>query len=247
MSIHDSELTMRIGRLLQRKEPRAKIRDNAQALKDETSALVGAVRRNCPARGDDLIDWWERFEVAVGEACGDFWPNEKAVIAACKTASQAMPQMRDMTGGWVLDPEAIAARKMQAGEAVGENWLWGQDACRIIAKGLIDEATMRAYRSGAFLARKAVHGEAAALAWEAEQKAKHDDARKWFRDSDRSMRDVTPPDKRPHFDMPRFGAPEIAPEDQPLKHWSDGLPDDDPRMTALRAARAKARQAGESA
>ena len=243
MSIHDSELTMRIGRLLQRKEPRAKIRDNAQALKDETSALVGAVRRNCPARGDDLIDWWERFEVAVGEACGDFWPNEKAVIAACKTASQAMPKARDMTGGWSLDPYAINARRMENGDPVGENYLYGQDACELISRGLVTRETMEAYRKGAYWARRNLYGKDKANAWEAEQKARHESAKSWFRDNERTMRDVTPPDKRPHFDMPRFGVPEIAPEDQPLKHWSDGLPDDDPRMIALRAARAKARQA----
>ena len=185
------------------------------------------------------MDWWERFEAAIGESCGDFWPSEKAVIAACKVASESMPKMRDATG-WVLDPEAIAARKMNAGEPVGENWLYGQDACRIIAKGLITEETMRAYRSGAFLARKSVNGEAAALAWEASAKARHDDARKWFRDSDRSMRDVTPPDKRASFDLPKFGAPDVVEESAPLKHWSDGLPDDDPRMIQLRAARAKA-------
>ena len=241
MSMHESELTMRIGRLLQRKEPRAKIRDNVQALKDETAALVGALRRNCPAKGDALVDWWERFEAAIGEACGDFWPNEKHVIAACKVASQSMPKTRDTTGGWVLDPEAIAARKMNAGEPIGENWLWGQDACRIISKGMVDKATMDAYRSGAFLARKSVNGEAAALAWEAQAKARHDDAKRWFRDSERSMRDVTPPDKRANFDMPKFGAPEVIEEERPsASHWSDGLPDDHPDMIALRSARANA-------
>ena len=241
MSMHESELTMRIGRLLQRKEPRAKIRDNVQALKDETAALVGALRRNCPAKGDALVDWWERFEAAIGEACGDFWPNEKHVIAACKVASQSMPKTRDTTGGWVLDPYAINGRRMENREPVGENYLYGQDACELIARGLVTRETMEAYRKGAYWARRNLYGREKADAWEAEQKARHESAKSWFRDSERSMRDVTPPDKRANFDMPKFGAPEVIEEERPpASHWSDGLPDDHPHMIALRAARANA-------
>lgn len=75
------------------------------------------------------------------------------------------------------EPVRLAALAMSEGRPVSENWLYGRQACALIGFRMIDEGTMRKYRSAAFLARKATYGEDAALAWEASQKARHEEAR----------------------------------------------------------------------
>ena len=88
----------------------------------------------------------------------------------------------------------ITAKRMQDGKPVGEGWLYGVNACELIATGLITEAVMRSYRSGAFLSHKSVYGEAAALTWEAERKAHHDVVRYGFRDEKTERREISMPD-----------------------------------------------------
>ena len=91
-----------------------------------------------------------------------------------QTASEFQTDMRD---------EAIVARRMQRGDAVGEGWLYGYLAVRLLATGLVDGETMRRYRSAAYFARKHAYGVDKATAWEDERKDAHDKARAIFRAS----------------------------------------------------------------
>lgn len=75
------------------------------------------------------------------------------------------------------DSAQIASERMARGEAVGDIWLYGILACELAARRLVDERTMRAYRSGAYFARRQVYGEAEALHWEKNAKAEHEKAK----------------------------------------------------------------------
>lgn len=79
------------------------------------------------------------------------------------------------------DAATRTAERMARGEPVGEMWLYGILACEMGARRLIDETTMRAYRSGAFFARRDIYGEKEALAWEAAAKADHEKAKQVWR------------------------------------------------------------------
>jgi hypothetical protein len=83
----------------------------------------------------------------------------------------------------MLDRFVITAGRMSRGEPVAEGNLYGREACDLIRRGLVDRDTMTAYRSGAFLARRNTHWEAAALAWEADAKERHETAKHTFRDT----------------------------------------------------------------
>lgn len=76
-----------------------------------------------------------------------------------------------------MDRFEITGNRMAAGEPVGEGYLYGADAVELIARGLVDEPTMRRYRSAAFFHRKDIYGHDAAVAWEDAAKQRHDDAR----------------------------------------------------------------------
>ena len=71
----------------------------------------------------------------------------------------------------------VMGKRMAEGKDVGENYLYGREAVELIRRKLVDEETMRLYRSAAFFARKEIQTEASALEWEAEAKARHQAAK----------------------------------------------------------------------
>jgi len=181
MSLHEADLKARLVRYLDRRQMPRRLEGKGGAMEDEMRALVAALARVAPRSADRLADWWPHFEAALGEiATGGLWPTEREIRDAAKMVGSIAPQV-------AVAPEPksehqIIADRMARGEPVGEGWLYGRAACELIRQRLVDQATMSAYRSGAFFARKDTYGQAAALAWEAEAKAKHEAAKEAFRD-----------------------------------------------------------------
>lgn len=208
MSLHDSDITARFSRFLDRKALPRRLDGKPMAQDDEMRALVATITRYAPRHPPALAAWWPVFEGALSEACGDYWPGEKQIKPAAQQASKDAPKMRDETGGPDMRPIAVAARRMQAGEAVGEAFLYGRMAVEMIAERLVDQDTMQRYRSGAFLARKATHGDDAALAWEAEAKVRHEAAKAvWYGRKGPPVRhDTAIPDKSAPYDPESFAA-----------------------------------------
>ena len=203
MSLHESDISSRFSRFLDRKTMPQRIEGKTMAQDDEMRALIGRIVSNAPRGAEALATWWPYFEAALSDLCGNFWPAEKQIKPAAQKAAETMPR-KAMAQDDEMPPVAIVARKMQAGAEVGDGWLWGIGAVELAARKLIDEGTMRRYRSGAFLARRDAYGEAAALRWEAEKKAEHEAAKEvWrHRKADRQQRDTAVPDLR---DVPDFG------------------------------------------
>lgn len=181
MSLHEADLKARLVRYLDRRQMPRRLEGKGGAMEDEMRALVAALARVAPRSADRLADWWPHFEAALGEiATGGLWPTEREIRDAAKMVGSIAPQV-------AVAPEPksehqIIADRMARGEPVGEGWLYGRAACELIRQRLVDQATMSAYRSGAFFARKDEYGQDAALAWEAEAKAKHEAAKEAFRD-----------------------------------------------------------------
>jgi hypothetical protein len=195
MNLHQSDIQSRLARFLERKQMPRRLEGKGGAMEDEVRALCAAVERNAPRDSERLAEWWPRFEAVLGEVCGSMWPTEKEIRDAASKVSADMPRI---IGPEVekLNPVQIAAKRMNAGEPVGDQWLWGSMACELIASREIDEATMKRYRSGAFFAQKATYGEEAALRWEAEMKARHEAAKDVWRDRQaREQRHITIPNK----------------------------------------------------
>lgn len=172
-----AEISGIFTRWLERYSPPAQIRDNSRAQQDEVTALLGVLLRFSPITGyaDFVAKVIDRIEFQMKTRA---WPTKGELGAVCSDVRKSAATGRtDMTGDADLSAEAITARRMQRGEPVGEGWLWGANACELIRRGLVDRQTMSAYRSGAFLSRKATYGEEEALRWEAEAKARHEAAK----------------------------------------------------------------------
>ncbi len=196
MNLHDADIRARLLRFLDRKQMPKRLDGKGGALEDEIRALVSAILRNAPRSTDRLADWWPLFEASIGEICGGMWPTEREVRDAAQRANADAPKVA--AEPWSLDPAEMAAKRMQAGEPVGEEWLYGIGACELAAKRLVTEDQMRAYRSGAFLSRREAYGEESALAWEAEAKDKHEKAKDMWRHRQDmpQRRDIRLPSKR---------------------------------------------------
>lgn len=204
-AIRTAEISGIFTRWLERYSPPAQIRENERAQQDEAQALLGVLLRFAPQAGyaDFVARVIDRIEFQMKTRA---WPTKGELGAVCSQVRKDAPQPTDITGGPDMAPASINARRMQRGEPVGEGWLWGTNACDLIATGLVDEATMTRYRSGAFLARKDLYGEAAALAWEAEAKARHGSARAARRQRESEPRTVSMPDKTAPYGTEDFAA-----------------------------------------
>lgn len=65
-----------------------------------------------------------------------------------------------------LDPMQLAADRINAGEDVGDFWLFGRGYAEIVAAGLVTREAVRRYRSAMYFAAKDVAGEAYARSLE---------------------------------------------------------------------------------
>lgn len=209
MNLHEADLKASLVRFLGRKQMPRRFEGKAGPMDDEIAALAGVLARNAPRGADRLAAWWPHFESRLGEICGSMWPTEKEIKDAAKQASQEAPTQGSASGDDLdLSPVAVTARRMQRNDPVGDEWLWGRRAVELATSGLIDRETVQRYRSGAFLARKALYGEEAALAWETEAKDRHEAAKAVWRgrNDPPKQRGATVPDMASPYDPETFAA-----------------------------------------
>ena len=186
MNLHQSDISGRLQRFLERRQMPRRLAGKEAATADELRALLGAVERGAPRGAEALANWWPGFETALGANGNQYWPSEKDVTDACRKV--APPRPREMDPDGKPDECVIMGRRMEAGEAIGEPYVYGFKACELIRRGLVSEATMARYRSAFFLKRRSVYGEEAARAWEARAKAEHESAMSVSRSNSRDER-----------------------------------------------------------
>ncbi len=197
-NLHHSDIAARLKRFLDRRQMPKRLEGKGGAMEDEVRALAAAVAKSAPRDPDRLAAWWPEFEAALGETGIGLWPTEREIKEACKSVAVSAPAL--VAVAVEFDTYRIQAARMERGEAVPEPFLYGTEAVELIRRGLVDRETMGRYRSAAFLSRRDTHGEAAALAWEADAKQRHEDAKALVRDrSERAMRGGSVPNKQsPH-------------------------------------------------
>lgn len=191
MSLHETEIRSRLKRFLDRRSMPKFLEDKPQAISDELGAMTRAISRFAP-RGD-MSEWWSRFEADLGERnTTRSWPSEGEVSASCKAVTdRSGPRIAEQGS---IDPYAINAKRIQNGEAVGDEWFYGRRAVELIEKGLATEGQLRPYRSALFFQMREVWGEDKAREKEAELIRRHEDAKS---EGQRNQRgNLAIPDKR---------------------------------------------------
>lgn len=173
MTPRDEWLTDSLQRYLDRRTMPQGLKDKPGAQRDEAQALVKALLRQAPSKG--YQDWWEDFSERLAEdAQTRAWPTEGEIKKAAASLRRVSSTTTVQPGE--IDPLEAAARRINAGESVGDGFIYGIDAVGLVRKHGITYAQLRAYRSAAYFADKATYGEEKAKAREAARIAKHEDA-----------------------------------------------------------------------
>lgn len=171
--------------------------DDSSALV-EVSAIVEDINSLIPAGAaeGEVVETVDSCAKAVRRSyTSRTWPSPAHFVKAMQALGQTQygaPTPEPM------DSAQIAGARMGEGKPVGEGWLYGVMACELIARGLVDQDTMRRYRSTAYFARKDTMGADAAKAWEDGALERHDAGKAIYkaRGEKRDARSVTVPDKR---------------------------------------------------
>lgn len=154
---------------LERFSPPASIKGNGKAMQASADALLRVLLKYAPQ--DEAGPWVRRaLDQLEYQMKTRAWPTVNELGAACVNLRRETGETADFK----LDPYEIAARRIHAGQHVGDGWLYGTDAHTLINRGLVLEADLRRYRSAAFFALKSVYGEETARAMEADLIQRHE-------------------------------------------------------------------------
>lgn len=171
MSMKTTEISQILTRWLERFTPPVGIRGNPRAAQDAADALLRALLRSAPQA--DYAPWvrdvLDRVEDQMKTRA---WPTVAELSAACRTLRKDTP--RGDAEPVEVDRFELAARRIRAKQPVGDEWIYGRDAHEIVARGLVSEGDLAAYRSGLFFQLRSAWGEDCARAVEAEFRRRHE-------------------------------------------------------------------------
>ena len=135
------------GGLLRRYRAPEHLSDDA--MRDEVNLLVEDINQLIPNEQTEsnLRLLFAEINGAIRRRHGaQGWPPAKIFIAATEDAVAEAAKKKAASapaGASSFDPYEITSAKMRAGEPVSEGYLWGREAVQLIARGLIDQTTMR--------------------------------------------------------------------------------------------------------
>tara|TARA_R100001369_G_scaffold16867_4_gene31985 strand:- start:1361 stop:1984 length:624 start_codon:yes stop_codon:yes gene_type:complete len=160
-------------RWMDRYSPRRALQQNETALKDEVNALMRVIWKMAPR--EDYENWLAKVLNQLDyQMKTSAWPTVAEIGAACSNQNKARILSNPLSAEpFSLDPVKIAAKRMNAGESVGDAWLYGRNSLDLMATGLVTGDTLRRYRSALYFSAKDTYGEGKAKRMEAEWLLRH--------------------------------------------------------------------------
>lgn len=157
MSYHTDEITGWFQRWLDRFSPPQKIATNERAMQDERASLLRVLLKFAPK--EDGRAWFNRITEALEyQMKTRAWPTVNE-LGSCCVADRKANGSKAPEWFKPADEYEIAAKRMQAAEAVSESYLYGMKARELLARGLVSDSLMQAYRSALFFKLRDVYGE----------------------------------------------------------------------------------------
>lgn len=142
-----------------------RLRSTAEAINKRLPASLS--RESLEEVCDDIFQ-------AVSESYrGKEWPDV-AIFAKC-AEERGASAARAAPVDHVFDTVQINLRRLQRGDFLGDEWIYGRRAVELLESGATEEQ-LDAYRSGLFFNFRDVWGQEPAVAKELEFRRKHDDA-----------------------------------------------------------------------
>ena len=123
--------------------------DNENKVRQEIEGLARMVNHKLPndTTPDHIRGTFERASMKLKSAhTSRTWPTGKDIDAAVtKSMTTTMSSLPANKGPWKPDTLAINARRIKAGEPVGETYITGKLAERMVAQGLVTEEELAPY------------------------------------------------------------------------------------------------------
>jgi len=130
-ALHTADLTNRLNDYLGRRQPPRSFATDDRRKADQMAAYVATLRKFAP-HSDALDEWWGKFLEALSEVSDTWaWPSE----------------------GDVSNPLAVAEKRIQNDEPIGDSWLWGSNALLLIQRVGMDKVQERRDRHASHLAQ----------------------------------------------------------------------------------------------
>lgn len=123
--------------------------DNENKVRQEIEGLARMVNHKLPSdtTQDHIRGTFERASMKLKSAhTSRTWPTGKDIDAAVtKSMTTSHSSLPHNKGPWKPDTLEINARRIRAGEPVGETYLTGKLAERMVSKGLVTEEQIAPY------------------------------------------------------------------------------------------------------
>lgn len=132
MNLHTADLTSKLSEYLSRRVPPKGIANDEMLKVDQMNEYLRILRRFAP-EGENFLEWWREFSDRLSDESDTWaWPAPKDVAKAAKVAGTVVGKKGDT---WKPDSVQINLARLNNGEPIGEDWLWGDGALRLEAAG----------------------------------------------------------------------------------------------------------------
>lgn len=188
MNLRAVEISKIFGLFLKRYTPPNGIKGDDDAMRAEMNSLLAVLVRFAPHQG--YTDWvsavLDDLEYSMETRA---WPTKSQLGRACKERSKRQGVGRGEE--YKVDPIRENARRIQARELVGDEWIYGRRAVELLASGLVTRGDIEAYRKGMAYDAKQIWGDDVAGSALARMEARHSAAEQLYGDMQR--RDIKAP------------------------------------------------------
>lgn len=151
-SLHTADVTRRLKDFLDRRQPPRSFANDERRKVDQMEAYVRLLVRFAPQGPEKLAEWWTILLSTLSETAETWaWPTEGDFAKACKIIAKDIK--REPSSVFQVDPLAVAERRIQNDEPIGDSWLWGKNALLLIARVGVDPILRRRDRMADHLAR----------------------------------------------------------------------------------------------
>ena len=144
MRCSPDEVRDRLRRFLERRSVPLVMRGNDRAIQDELTALLNIIVKFAPGDPEQFDEWWARLEAEIGKINATrSWPSEGEVFACCQSLVKKSVRSAPSRLDW--DELSINVERIHKREPVGDYWVRGGGADRLLRAGLISTEDLEPY------------------------------------------------------------------------------------------------------
>lgn len=144
--MRNNELKEKVLNLLGRLNAPRAVQGNSESMKSEAEFLCDKIIKLAPSKG--YSDWFKDFEETVlSNLETRTWPTAKEISKAAKEIAPKSPEFRELPPEKYQPNELkINANRINNGEPVGENYVFGSLAEQMVRVGLVAEKQLEPYK-----------------------------------------------------------------------------------------------------